>query len=99
MANFVTTKGDISSLAFDRGVRIVDFDGASYPVAYTCEGLTAGSADRRQLLYWHPVVTLSRGVASRIVFRAPSYGGKFRAVVDGFTASGIPVHEEISFSL
>ena len=99
VANFVTTKGDISSLAFDRGVRIVDFDGASYPVAYTCEGLAGSDSDLRQLLYWHPVVSLSRGTASRIVFRAPSYGGKFRAVVDGFTVSGIPVHEEISFSL
>ncbi len=99
VANFITTKGDISSLAFDRGVRIVDFDGTSYPVAYTCEGLSESASDHRQLLYWHPAVTLRRGEASRISFRAPSYGGKFRAVVDGFTFSGVPVHEEISFTL
>ena len=97
IVDFITTTGDISSLAFDPNVRIVDFDGVSYPVAYTCKDFEPEGEDIRQLLYWHPLVVASEGETVSIPFRLPAYEGRFRAVVEGFSASGKPLYGEIEF--
>ena len=97
IVDFITTTGDISSLAFDPNVRIVDFDGVSYPVAYTCKDFEPEGDDIRQLLYWHPLVVASEGETVSIPFRLPAYEGRFRAVVEGFSASGKPLYGEIEF--
>lgn len=59
VVNFVTTKHDMSALAFDDNVRIIDFTGCSYPVAMRRE--TAGDVAGGRTLLWHPSIELGPG--------------------------------------
>jgi len=95
--NFVTSKNSITALRFSDRTRVVDFEGASYPVALT-RPVSEGE-DLRQTIYWHPQVTLKAGEEQRIEIRTPSYPGVFRVVVEGMDAEGNPVYCTSSFEV
>ena len=97
IVNFVTYKGTLPSMAFEDNVRIVDFQGTSYPLAYTCEGVGKEYPDYRQTLYWHPLLTLEPGESMEIDCKMPVYPGRFEAVAEGLTASGGPVSASSTF--
>ena len=99
IVNFVTYKGTLPSMAFEDNVRIVDFQGTSYPLAYTCEGVGAEYPDYRQTILWHPLLTLAPGETLTMDFKAPAYGGTFEAVVEGLTASGSPTSASARLTL
>ena len=94
VVDFVTKQGDISSFKFDRNVVIVDWQGESYPVAYTCSDMPAGGDDFRHTLYWHPQIDLPSGARKEIKVRTPSYPGTFRIVAEGVSEDGKPVRSE-----
>ena len=58
--NFVTTRNDMSALAFDDHVRILDFRGCSYPLALNSAALSH-SAPAGRTLVWHPYVEINKG--------------------------------------
>jgi hypothetical protein len=93
--NIVTKKNYVTALRFPENVRVVDFRGVSYPVAYP--GEAPSENDTRQLLYWHPAMKIRAGGQEQIRLRMPSYPGVFRVVVEGRTAKGKPVRAEYSF--
>lgn len=98
VVNFVTKKNYVTALAFPDNVRVVDFHGVSYPVAYT--GIVPqAETDLRQLLYFHPALTIKRQSAERLTLSLPSYAGVFRVKAEGWTASGAPVHAEYTFEV
>ena len=97
IVNFVTYKGTLPSMVFEDNVRIVDFQGTSYPLAYTCEGVGKEYPDYRQTLYWHPLLTLGPGESMEIDCKMPVYPGRFEAVAEGLTASGGPVSTSSTF--
>ena len=97
IVNFVTYKGTLPSMVFEDNVRIVDFQGTSYPLAYTCEGVGKEYPDYRQTLYWHPLLTLGPGESMEIDCKMPVYPGRFEAVAEGLTASGSPVSASSTF--
>lgn len=97
IVNFVTYKGTLPSMAFEDNVRIVDFQGTSYPLAYTCEGVGKEYPDYRQTLYWNPLLTLGPGESMEIDCKMPVYPGRFEAVAEGLTASGGPVSASSTF--
>jgi len=99
IANFETYKGNVPGIEFDANVRIFDFRGPSYPVAYTCPGLSAGVTypDFRQTAFWHPLLSASAGKAIELPLALPSYPGRFMVVVEGLTASGQPLYATASF--
>lgn len=97
IVNFVTYKGTLPSMVFEDNVRIVDFQGTSYPFAYTCEGVGKEYPDYRQTLYWHPLLTLGPGESMEIDCKMPVYPGRFEAVAEGLTASGGPVSASSTF--
>lgn len=94
VVDFVTKQGDISSFKFDRNVVIVDWQGESYPVAYTCSDVPSGGDDFRHTLYWHPQIELEAGARKEIQVRTPSYPGTFRIVAEGLSEDGKPVRSE-----
>ena len=94
IVDFVTKQGDISSFKFDRNVVIVDWQGESYPVAYTCNDMPEGGDDLRHTLYWHPLIELEAGAGKEIKVRTPSYPGTFRIVAEGLSKDGRPVRSE-----
>ena len=98
VVNFVSKKNYVTAMHFPDNVRVVDFKGFSYPVAYTGE-VPSGTENRRQVLYWHPSVEISSGEQKRITFRTPGYGGSFRVVAEGWTADGAPLRAEYTFSV
>lgn len=99
VVNFVTKRNYVTALKFPENVRVVDFKGVSYPIAYPGTLAEGTENDRRQLLYWHPALEIAEGNQALIHLRMPTYSGTFRAVVEGWTADGKPVRAEYSFTV
>ena len=99
VVNFVTYKGTLPSMQFEDNDRIVDFQGCSLPLAYTCEGVDGEYPDYRQTLYWHPLLTLEPGTSISLPFKTPVYGGRFSVVAEGLTDSGQPVSATASLEV
>ena len=98
VVNFISKKNYVTALHFPENVRVVDFKGVSYPLAYP-GGVPSQGQDLRQLLYWHPSVEVEAGQTKRIGITAPAYTGKFRVVAEGWQADGTPVRAEYSFEV
>lgn len=99
VVNFVTKRNYVTALKFPENVRVVDFKGVSYPIAYPGTLAEGTENDRRQLLYWHPALEIAEGNQALIHLRMPTYTGTFRAVVEGWTADGKPVKAQYSFTV
>lgn len=97
VVNFVTKNNYVTALRFAPNVRVVDFSGVRYPVAYLGEKPEESAQDLRELLYWHPSLKVN-GVTSVPVF-TPSYEGKFRVVAEGIGKDGKPVRATASFEV
>ena len=99
VVNFVTKKNYVTALTFPANVRVVDFKGVSYPVAYYGERPVGKGDDLRQVLYWDPAVRIPSGGQHRLQVRAPGYSGRFRVVAEGIASDGTPVHHEWVFEV
>ena len=99
IVNFVSYKGNLPSMQFEDNVRIVDFQGCSLPLAYTCQGVGDDYPDYRQTLYWHPLLTLAPGERRIIECKTPAYSGRFDAVAEGLTADGQAVAARCSLTV
>jgi acetyltransferase-like isoleucine patch superfamily enzyme len=99
IANFITKKNYVTALTFPANVRVVDFKGVSYPVAYYGEVPEGEGDDLRQTLYWDPSMRIEAGGQKRVKFHAPGYAGRFRAVAEGIAADGTPIHHEWTFEV
>ena len=99
LVNFITKKNYVTALHFPANVRVLDFQGVSYPVAYNGAVPAGEGPDLRQLLYWNPVLKLDAESDYRLEFHAPGYAGRFKVVAEGFSADGKPVRQELSFEV
>ena len=99
MVNFISKKNYVTALQFPANVRVVDFQGVAYPVAYDGTVPEGEGQDLRQLLYWHPILNLEANSDYRIELHAPGYAGRFKAVAEGFTEDGKPIYQEFSFEV
>ena len=88
VVNFVTYKGTLPTMQFADNVRVVDFQGCSLPLAYTCAGVGSDYPDYRQTLYWHPMLTLAPGESISVECKTPAYSGRFEVVAEGLTGKG-----------
>ena len=99
VVNFITKRNYVTALTFPSNVRVLDYQGVSYPVAYYGNPPEGEGDDLRQVLYWDPSLRVDAGGQSRVTFRAPGYSGRFRAVADGIAEDGSPVHYEWTFEV
>ena len=99
IVNFITKKNYVTALHFPANVRVVDFQGVTYPVAYTGAVPEGEGQDLRQLLYWHPILQLDADSNLRLEFNTPGYAGRFKAVAEGFTEDGKPIYQEFTFEV
>ena len=99
LVNFITKKNYVTALHFPANVRVLDYQGVAYPVAYSGAVPAGNGPDLRQLLYWNPVLKLDANSDYRLEFHAPGYAGRFKVVAEGFSADGKPVREEITFEV
>lgn len=99
VVNLITYKGTLPSMDFADNVRIVDFQGCSLPLAYTCQGVGSDYPDYRQTLYWHPSLTLDPGERLEVECKTPAYGGRFQVVAEGLTQAGEAVLSHTSFQV
>lgn len=90
VVNFISKNKYVTALPFPPSVRVVDFKGVSYPLAYP-GSVPSGVADRRQLLFWHPALEIPSDGMLRIPLTMPAYQGTFRVQVEGWTTDGKPV--------
>jgi hypothetical protein len=105
IVNMNTYKGTIPSLTLGPEVRIIEFQGAAIPMAYTCRNVAenADYPDYRQTLYWHPLLTA--GAAGTpdstitVICNTPDYSGTFSIVAEGITSSGRPVFSKKAFKV
>ena len=91
VVNMITYKRNLPSMEFDPNVRIVEYAGASLPMAYTCTNLDSRYPDYRQVALWEPVVGLEAGSRSSLSCRLPSRSGRYVVTVEGFSEDGKPV--------
>lgn len=99
VANFVTYKQNLPSVTFPDNVRILVFQGAAYPVAYTCKGVGKDYPDYRQTVLWEPVVSAEAGETISLDCVLPAYKGSFRVVVEGLSSTGEPIRATASFDV
>ena len=90
MANFVTYKKNLPGIKFNDGVRVVQFKGCSYPMAFTCQEIGEDFPDYRELLYWHPQIKLPAGESSAIKVKIPANVKEIRICAEGMTENGTP---------
>lgn len=98
VVNFISKNNYVTALRFPENVRVVDFKGVSYPIAYP-GGVPSEGQDLRQVLYWHPALEIQAGQRQRLSITAPAYTGRFRVVAEGCKADGTPVRAEYSFEV
>ena len=99
VVNFISKRNYVTALRFPENVRVVDFKGVSYPVAYTGSLPSGTQKEMRELLFWHPALDVAADTRTQISFRTPSYAGTFRIVVEGWTADGKAVRQESLFEV
>ena len=90
MANFVTYKKNLPGIKFNDGVRVVQFKGCSYPMAFTCQEIGDDFPDYRELLYWHPQIKLPAGESSAIKVKIPANVKEIRICAEGMIENGTP---------
>ena len=90
MANFVTYKKNLPGIKFNDGVRVVQFKGCSYPMAFTCQEIGEDFPDYRELLYWHPQIKLPAGESSAIQVKIPANVKEIRICAEGMMENGTP---------
>ena len=90
MANFVTYKKNLPGIKFNDGVRVVQFKGCSYPMAFTCQEIGEDFPDYRELLYWHPQIKLPAGESSSIKVKIPANAKEIRICAEGMMENGTP---------
>lgn len=88
--NFVTYKRNMPSYQFGENIRVINYQGVSFPVASYLPNGGEDHPDLRQTLLWHPLVDIGPGESRILHFRLPSYDGKFGLKVEGFDAKGAP---------
>lgn len=89
IANFVTFKGDMGGIRFRDNVRVLEFEGPSYPVAFSPSS-APGYPNQRETLLWHPMVELRAGEEWILPTLEADEG--LVMVVEGLTADGTPVY-------
>ena len=87
--NFVTTKHDMSALEFGDNVRILDYQGCSYPLALHMTGEFSKPSGRTML--WEPCLTLGPGESAD--FSIPASGIPLRISVEDVSARQCPSRE------
>lgn len=90
--NFVTYKRNMPSYEFGDNVRVVDYQGESFPVAAYLPDGSKDHPDLRQTILWHPLVDIGPGESRVLHYALPSYDGRFILEVEGFDAKGTPQH-------
>ena len=90
IVNFVTYKGNMPSFSFDDNVRVVNYQGESFPVASYLPAGGQDHPDLRRTVLWHPLVSIGPGESRILHYRLPSYDGNFRLKVEGFDLKGAP---------
>ena len=89
MANFVTFKEDMGGIRFGDNVRVLDFEGPSWPLAFT-PSPDPGYPNQRETLLWQPLVELKAG--EEWILPAMQADEGLVLVVEGLTADGSPVY-------
>ena len=101
IVNFTTYKHNLPSMTFGENVRIINFQGAAFPLAYTCESILGSTEypDYRETVYWHPIVNIQGGQSVELNCITPAYSGSFVVVIEGLTSKGEAIYERSSFKV
>ncbi|MBI1768549.1 MAG: carboxypeptidase-like regulatory domain-containing protein [Bacteroidetes bacterium] len=96
----IFTKSDLSQNYEQKNVPVLKISGYSKPRNFTAPDydkmkVDPVNGDNRALLYWNPnVVTNNKTGEATVSFYASDNVGQYRAIVEGVTKEGKPVHSE-----
>ena len=101
IVNFVTYKHNLPAFHFGGNARVIDWQGASWPMAMTGAALQERPdiPDYRQTICWHPLLDVAPGAEVAVPCKQPDYRGRFIVVVEGLSADGTPVRAASAFEL
>lgn len=99
LAKFDTYKGDYSGFSFNKGVKIMDFQGVQYPCKFTGEKLYVQKdiPDIRTLLHWEPQITINQKGSTTVNVYTSSIPGKYSLIIEGVTLDGEPIYHYSEF--
>jgi len=97
VVNFVSKTKNSAFMEFGSNVRIVEYQGMSYPMEYTDKNNNTGESDIRKTILWKPEIELEKGQSVTIDCLIPEYSGKFDIVIEGVTSEGEPVYRWTTF--
>ena len=89
IANFITYKGDMGGIRFGDNVRVVDYLGPAYPVAFG-PSPDPGYPNQRETVLWWPMVDVKAG--QELILPVLKTAEGLILVVEGLTADGTPVY-------
>jgi hypothetical protein len=89
VANFVTFKGDLGGIRFGDNVRILNFSGAGYPVAFT-PAEDPRYPNQRETLLWQPLLDIQPG--ETLLLPAMKADEGLVLQVEGLTSDGKPLY-------
>ena len=89
IANFITFKGDMGGIRFGNHVRVLDFDGPSYPLAFV-PSPAPGYPNQRETVLWQPLVELQAG--KELVLPLLQVDEGLVLVVEGLAGDGTPLY-------
>ena len=94
LANFVTFKGNMGGLRLGQNVRMVEFQGPSWPMAYT-PSHKVNDPSVRETLLWQPLVQLKAGES--LALPAPDAPEGRVLQVEGISTDGAPIFYRLAF--
>lgn len=86
VANFVTKDGGIEYIKFGSNVRIVSFQGVSYPMM--CSERPQDGPDCRETVFWHPLLKLEAAQTCTLECPVPSRPGLYELTMEGVLEDG-----------
>ncbi|MBR0299140.1 MAG: hypothetical protein IJQ93_02340 [Bacteroidales bacterium] len=73
VVQFITQKRNLTSFKLDEGVRVLEFDGVSWPTEWTGDS------------FWHPLIGLAPGLTRQFSGILPATPGRYVIHVEGLT--------------
>jgi len=105
VVSYTTYRGDMDGFELDPKATVVDYQGLQLqkeffsPTYQLSSEVESRLADRRDLLFWAPNLTLSGNETQSMEFYSSDETGRYKVIIQGIDANGIPGIATTSFEV
>ncbi len=103
VVSYTSYKGGVDGFTIDPSVLMVEYEGYQKERIFYSPGLediqNKNLPNKRNLLYWNPVVEMTNNKESEISFYAAEEKGNYLIVAEGLSAEGLPCYATKTFAV